>query len=560
MVIFYMKEKRVYIRDVDKNLHKEIFIYGWIESVRNHGKIKFLHLKDYTGVLQIVFEEDLAVNENDVVKVIGIVQERPENQENDKITTGRYEMCVRDIEIISKSEVWPIDPTNTSETNKLKYRTLYLRKGGIEIIKERHRLIWEIRNFMVRNSFFEVQTPLLGANTPEGSRSFLVPSRLHNGKFYALPQSPQLYKQLLMYSMLEAYFQIAVCLRDEDSRRDRLYAGHYQLDVERAFTTPEELRVLIKTLVLEIFPKFNDKKIVFEEMTYKESFEKYGTDKPDLRYNLCIYDATEMFKNSSFKIFLDAIKANKVVKSVYINKDLTIKEKDEIVNYAKENGFNTGYITVTVDRNYTGPISKFVTKEQLDALPVGTMFFVADNKEKALKNSHLLIKECYKFYKPENAFRFVFINDFPMFELDDEGKWDFAHNPFSMPKNFDENNIENTIANQFDLVCNGYELLSGAQRNTDIKLLKKCFGVCGYTPEEVEEKFVCLTTALKYGAPFHSGFGMGIERVLLLLLEEKYNIESIRDVEAFPLATSGICYLTGAPTPITIKQKKELGI
>ncbi len=329
--------KKIYTNEVAQNIDKTVSLFGCVDTIRDHGGLTFLHIRDYLGILQATSEQSLDLREEDVVKVTGKIIERPKDQENTSLLTGKYEIQIKSVEVISKSLPLPVDPEDASELNKMKYRALYLRKGGINIIKKRYEIVKMMRDIMDKMGFVEVETPILTADSPEGSRSFVVPSRLQKGKYYALPQSPQLFKQILMCSGLEKYFQVARCFRDEDARSDRLFGEFSQLDFEVAFSSQEAILDILKTIVTELFEKFSTKKFNFSRMSYSEALENYGTDKPDLRYSLKIEDYEFLFKNSDFKIFADALRAGKVVKGIFLDGELTVKERENLINFARDN-------------------------------------------------------------------------------------------------------------------------------------------------------------------------------------------------------------------------------
>lgn len=562
--------------DLD-DVDKKVTVCGFVDSVRDHGGILFLDLRDSEGVLQVTSEDEkmfVDLTKESVVRVEGIVKKRNEDDINNNIKTGKVELVANNLEVISKCQhVLPFDiktSKNVSDDIRLKYRFLDLRNVKMHnTVLLRNELLHFIRNKMYDMNFTEVQTPILSVSSPEGARDFVVPSRNFKGKFYALPQAPQIYKQLLMVSGIDKYFQIAPCFRDEDPRADRTLE-FYQLDVEMAYPDIEDLYNLGEDIYLSIFKKFSSKKIVnekFSRIPYREAMLKYGTDKPDLRNPLVIIDLTDEFKDTSFKPF-----RNTTVRGIKVDdlSDKTNSWYNDIVDYASSIGMpGIGYINVQDDMSLKGPIDKFLTDEERESLlkkaelkPGSALFFIADKKN---YNRYASLIRTYLGNKLElidkNSYAFCIINDFPMFEYDEENdKIDFGHNPFSKPQcSFEEitkENYESILAYQFDFVCNGEEVASGAIRNTDLDTLYKCFELVGYSKDIVKEKFKSITTAFEYGVPPHGGFAPGIDRILMLLLDE----ENLREVQTFPPAASGQDLLMGGPSELTEQQLRELHI
>ena len=561
----------------EKNIDEEVIVSGWVDSVRDHGGILFLDLRDSEGVLQITSEDSSMfsnLNKESVVKVKGTVRKRKEDDYNDKIKTGHIELVAKEIEVLSKCKhVLPFEiktSKTVSDDIRLKYRYLDLRNPKMhDVVLLRSELLHFIRNKMHDKMFTEVQTPILTTSSPEGARDFVVPSRNFHGKFYALPQAPQIYKQLLMVSGIDKYFQIAPCFRDEDPRADRTLE-FYQLDIEMSFPDIEELYELGEDIYVDIFEKFSDKKIVnkkFPRIPYREAMLKYGTDKPDLRNPLEIIDLTEEFKDTSFKPF-----RNTTVRGIKVDDlaDKTNSWYNDIVDYATSIGMpGIGYINVMDDMSFKGPIDKFLSDEERECLikkanlkQGSALFFIADKK---YYNRYASLIRTYLGEKLElidkNVYSFCIINDFPMFEYDDDNdKIDFGHNPFSRPKcTIDEitkDNYQDILAYQFDFVCNGEEMASGAIRNTDLDVLFKCFELVGYKKEEVKDKFKSITTAFEYGVPPHGGFAPGLDRILMMLLGE----DNLREVQTFPPAASGQDLLMGGPTELTEQQLREIHV
>lgn len=561
----------------ENNINEHIVVSGWVDSVRDHGGILFLDLRDSEGVLQVTSQDNdmfVHLSKESVVRVTGTVRKRDKDDYNEKIKTGTIELVAEKVEVISKCQhVLPFEiktSRNVSDEIRLKYRYLDLRNPKMhDIVKLRSDLLHFIRNKMYDMNFTEVETPILTTSSPEGARDFVVPSRNFQGKFYALPQAPQIYKQLLMVSGIDQYFQIAPCFRDEDPRADRTLE-FYQLDIERAFAEIDELYELGEDIYCDIFTKFSNKKIVetkFPRIPYREAMLKYGTDKPDLRNPLEIVDLTEEFKDTTFKPF-----RNTTVRGIKVDnlEDKTNSWYNDIVDYATSIGMpGIGYINVQDDMSFKGPIDKFLTDEERAALikkadlkKGSALFFIADKKN---YNRYASLIRTYLGNKldliDKNVYYFCIINDFPMFEYDDENdKIDFGHNPFSRPqcelKDINKENFENILAYQFDFVCNGEEMASGAIRNTDLDVLFKCFELVGYDKETVKDKFKSITTAFEYGVPPHGGFAPGLDRILMMLLDE----ENLREVQTFPPAASGQDLLMGGPTELTEQQLREIHV
>ncbi len=568
------------IKDIDeKMVGKEITVSGWIENIRDHGGVLFLDLRDTSGILQTVSNDDelfKGLAKESVIRLKGVIRKRNLDTINEKIATGYIELLVSSLEVLSSSEhVLPFEikmSKNVSEDLRLKYRYLDLRNEKVmKNIKLRSEVLHFLRNKMYDLGFTEVQTPILTASSPEGARDFVVPSRLFKGKFYALPQAPQIYKELLMVGGLDKYFQVAPCFRDEDARRDRTLE-FYQLDLEMSFTNEEEILTLGEDIFYSVFSKFSKKHISqkpFKRLTFNDALEMYGTDKPDLRNPLIIKDVTEILKNTTFNPFK---KSN--IKVIVVD---NIGQKpnswfNEIVDYASSIGMpGIGYVTLMEDGKLKGPIDKFLTEEERQTLisdfnikTNSVMFFIANkNKKMAQKYAgqirNELGRKCNLIAK--DTLEFCIVNDFPMFEYDYEAKkYNFAHNPFSLPKNnlkhYENADLENIVAYQFDFVCNGNEMASGAIRNNNLELLKEGFEIVGYQKDEIEKRFASIFTAFKYGCPPHGGMAPGIDRIIMLLLDE----ENLREVQAFPTSASGADLMMGSPSELTKVQLDELNI
>ena len=562
----------------EKDIDKEVKVAGFIENIRDHGGVIFVDLRDYYGTLQLVSNDDKMFDDltrESSVTVTGKIRKRDSDDYNDRIETGTIELLVSSIKVLGKSKnVLPFEvmtSKDVSEDVRLKYRYLDLRNPKVkQSILFRNKVIHFLRNLMESEDFVELQTPILTSSSPEGARDFLVPSRKYKGKFYALPQAPQQFKQLLMCAGFDKYYQIAPCFRDEDARSDRVYGEFYQLDFEMAFSTEEDVLRMGEKVFYETFREFvKDKDISeppFIRLTYKEAMEKYGSDKPDLRNPLVIIDLTEEFEETEFRPFRGVpVKGIKVV-------NLASKSNswfNEVVDYAKSIGMpGIGYLKVNEDLSFAGPIDKFLTEDEREALidkadlkKDDVLFFIADRK-KSLELAGAIRMELGRKLDlmDPNKYVFAIIHDFPMFEWDEENEcYTFMHNPFSMPKDgmkgLDQK-VEDILAYQFDFVCNGVELSSGAVRNHDLEIMKKVFAIAGYEEEEIEKRFKALYEAFQYGAPPHAGMAPGLDRILMMLLDE----DSIRETIAFPMSASGSDILMNAPSTVTEQQLREVHI
>jgi len=560
-----------------KNIGETVRISGWVDSLRDHGGVKFLDLRDYSGITQVVIHDDAMlndVNRETVISVCGSVREREPEMQNLKIETGEIEVLAESLEILgSCRNMLPFDidnSTSTREEVRLAYRYLDLRNPKLRSnIDLRVKIISFMRRCMEELGFLEIQTPILTASSPEGARDYLVPSRKHKGKFYALPQAPQQFKQLLMVAGFDKYFQIAPCFRDEDARGDRSPGEFYQLDFEMAFAEQEDVFDVAQEVLYKTFTKFTDKKVSpppFRRLTYAETMLKYGTDKPDLRNPLIICDLTDFFKNVDFKAFKD-----KPVRGILADcKGRPRSFFENSLKYATTIGMKgLGYITLA-EGEFKGPIEKFLTGEQkkelIDSLGIkegDTLFFISDNSavvDAMARDIRNWLGTALEILD-QDAFEFCFITDYPMYEYNPEtGGIDFTHNPFSMPQGGIEA-LENKdpleiYAYQYDIVCNGVELSSGAVRNHSPEIMKKAFAIAGYQEEELEKRFGALYTAFQYGAPPHAGMAPGVDRIVMLLAEE----ETIRDVIAFPLNGNAQDLMMGAPSEVNEKQLREVSI
>lgn len=565
-----------------EDVGKKVRIAGFVETIRDLGGLVFLDIRDMYGITQVVtsgnpedvdFASHIPIESS--VTVFGEVKKRDEETVNPKLKTGLVEIRIEEIEVLGKrTKMLPFE-INTDqdirEDLRLQYRFLDLRNNKLKNnIILRAKVLQFLRNQMIEQGFLEVQTPILTSSSPEGARDYLVPSRLHAGKFYALPQAPQQFKQLLMVSGIDKYFQIAPCFRDEDARADRAPGEFYQLDMEMCFAEQEDIYALGEEIFTDVFKKFSDKEVStkpFVRIPYKESMLKYGTDKPDLRNPLIIIDLTNEFSETTFKPF-----KNTTVRGIKVDgiADKSNSWFNELVDFASSLGMpGIGYITVNEDMTFKGPIDKFLSdKERENLIKVAdlkkgsVLFFIAD-KYNAAQLAGAIRDELGRKLNllDENKFEFCIINDFPMFEYsEEEGKMIFTHNPFSMPQGGMDSLLnkkpEDVLAYQFDFVCNGVELVSGAVRNHDINIMKKAFEIAGYTESDLKERFKSLYTAFQYGAPPHAGMAIGIDRMLMMLKDE----DSIREVIAFPMSASGQDMMMGSPSEVTEQQLREVHI
>ena len=561
------------------DLGKKVKLSGFVDTIRDHGGIKFVDLRDNYGRTQVVVHDETllrGITKETVIKVEGEVIKRDEETINTKIPTGLIEVVCEKLEILcKKAENIPFEIDLSKETNedvRLKYRYLDMRNPKVnKNIKLRSELLHFLRNKMYSNGFMEVQTPILTASSPEGARDFVVPSRKFKGKFYALPQAPQIYKELLMVGGFDKYFQVAPCFRDEDGRKDRTLE-FYQLDLEMSYVEQDEIISIGEDIYYDTFTKFTNKEVSpkpFRRISFKEAMNSYGTDKPDLRNPLIIKDASKVLEKTTFKPF-----SGSIIKVIVVDEVGTKPNSwfNEIVDYASSIGMpGIGYITLMEDGTLKGPIDKFLSEEERNSLikefdmkTNSVMFFIANkNLKVAQKFAGQIRDELGRKLEliDNNRLELAVITEFPMFEYDEkEKKWDFCHNPFSKPildvNNYDNVDIENVVAYQFDFVCNGFELASGAIRNTDLDLLESGFEKVGYPKGTLEKRFSSLATAFKYGVPPHGGMAPGIDRILMLILDEP----NLREVQAFPTNGTGQDAMMGSPSILDDKQLEELGI
>jgi len=574
-----------------KDNGSNVILSGWINKKRDHGNLLFLDLRDNFGITQCLVEKENEFFKNlektqleTVIKINGVVAKRTEDTVNKEIQTGEIEVKIKSFEILGTCKELPM-PVFTdqeyAEDIRLKYRFLDLRRKKIhENIVLRSKVISFIREEMIKLGFLEFQTPILTSSSPEGARDFLVPSRLNKGKFYALPQAPQQFKQLIMVSGFDKYFQIAPCFRDEDARADRSPGEFYQLDLEMSFVEQEDVFNVVEKLMLLIFKKFSNKKMLFEKfpkITYEDALRKYGTDKPDLRNPLEISDLTSIFERDDvkFEIFKKLVKSGSVVRAIKTDntKDKPRSFFDGINNWAKDQGASgMAYFTFEGDNEIKakGPVGKFFSSESLKEImkitdaKIGDSIFLSCNKEnevlKLISSARDKIAKDLNLVN-EETFAFCWIVDYPMFEVDETTKKiSFSHNPFSMPQ-IDEKEIDlskplEIKAYQYDIVCNGIELSSGAIRNHKPDLMYKLFSIAGYSKEDVDKKFKGMINALSFGAPPHGGIAPGIDRIVMLLANEK----NIREVTLFPMNQNAQDLMMNAPSEISDDQLKELGL
>lgn len=574
------KYRTIMISDIENDMvGKEIIVSGWVQNIRDHGGVLFLDLRDTSGVLQTVSNDDSifkGLAKETVIRLKGILRKRDEDTINKKIKSGEVELLISELDVLGESlHELPFEIMSSkqvSEDVRLKYRYLDMRNDKVkDNILLRSEILHFLRNKMYDLSFTEVQTPILTASSPEGARDFVVPSRNFKGKFYALPQAPQIYKELLMVGGIDKYFQIAPCFRDEDARSDRTLE-FYQLDLEMNFVTEEEVLLLGEEIFHSVFTKYSDKKVSpkpFRRISYNDSMEMYGTDKPDLRNPLIIKDISKILENTTFGPF-----KNSIIKAIVVD-DIGDKSNswfNEIVDYASSIGMpGIGYLTLTKDKTFKGPIDKFLNdterKDLIEFLSMkenSVVFFIANKNKKVAQKFSGQIRT-YLGNKlnliDENRIELCIINDFPMFEYDEKlRKYEFCHNPFSLPHEsnieYNKDNMDEILAYQYDFVCNGNEMASGAIRNSNVESLIKGFEAVGYKRDEVERKFQSLITAFKYGCPPHGGMALGIDRIIMILKDES----NLREVQAFPVSTSGQDLMMGSPSTLEPKQLEELGI
>ena len=577
----------------EKQIGGKVELAGWVHSRRDHGGIIFVDLRDRYGLTQVkfipenkeVFEVADHLRSEWVIQVKGEVLSRPADMINEKLKTGKVEVLVSELNILNKSKTPPfvLDEEKSDEANeniRLKYRFIDLRRPKLqEMLRIRDEMIQDIRGYFHKKDFREVQTPILTSSSPEGARDFVVPSRMYPGKFYALPQAPQQFKQLLMVGGVDRYFQIAPCFRDEDSRMDRHYGEFYQLDMEMSFVDQDDIFNMMEPLMVSLTEKYSKKKVLakpFPRIAWKDAMNKYGSDKPDLRFEMEIQPITEMVKGCGFKVFADmAEKPGHVVHALKVKKggeEFSRKDIDELTVIANEKGAKgLAYIIVKEDKTLQSPIVKFLGDELagkiIDTVEAKTgdiVFFGADKWRTVCEALGAVRDECGARLglKDKSKAAWAWITDFPMYDMSEieEDRIDFGHNPFSMPQGgmeaLEEKDPLEILAYQFDLVCNGFELTSGAIRNHDPEIMYKAFEIAGYSKEEVEAKFGHMLEAFKYGAPPHGGNAPGIDRLMMVINDWT----SIRDIYAFPKDGKGRDVMMDAPGKISKKQLQELSL
>ena len=563
----------------EEDVGKSCKAAGWVENIRDHGGVSFVDLRDMYGVLQVVMRDTSLLNglsKEDCISIEGVIEHRDEETYNPKIPTGTIELEAHKVTVLGKVKAQlPFEIITSKETRedvRLKYRYLDLRNKKVkDNIIFRSHVISYLRQKMKEMGFLEIQTPILCASSPEGARDYIVPSRKFKGKFYALPQAPQQYKQLLMVSGFDKYFQIAPCFRDEDARADRSPGEFYQLDFEMGFATQEDVFRAGEEVLTSTFNKFAPEgasvtQAPFPVISYKQAMLEFGCDKPDLRNPLRIMDVTEFFQKCTFKPFL-----KRTVRAIKVHAEMSKGFHEKLLSYAQSIGMGgLGYLEIADDMSYKGPIDKFIPDEYKAELaelaglvPGDTIFFIADKEERANLYAGQLRNEIGKrldLYE-KNAFRFCFVNDFPMFEYDnEEKKIVFTHNPFSMPQGgleaLNTKNPLDILAYQYDIVCNGIELSSGAVRNHDLDIMVKAFEIAGYTQEDLKTKFGALYSAFQFGAPPHAGMAPGVDRMIMLLRDE----ENIREIITFPMNGNAQDLMCGAPGEVTETQLREVHI
>ena len=563
----------------ESDVGKTIRVAGWVENIRDHGGVSFIDLRDMYGVLQVVLRDTSlldGITKENCISIEGVIDHRDEDTYNPKIPTGTIELEAHSIDMLGKVyHQLPFEIMTSKEIRedvRLKYRYLDLRNQKVkDNIIFRSQVISFLRQKMTEMGFLEIQTPILCASSPEGARDYIVPSRKFKGRFYALPQAPQQYKQLLMVSGFDKYFQIAPCFRDEDARADRSPGEFYQLDFEMSFATQEEVFRVGEEVLTATFEKFAPEgasvtAAPYPVISYKDAMLQFGSDKPDFRNPLRIMDVTEFFQRCTFKPFL-----KRTVRAIKVHADMSKGFHEKLLKFATSIGMGgLGYLEIMEDKSYKGPIDKFIPDDmkqefaELTGLEVGdTIFFIADKEERANLFAGQLRNELGERLDliEKNAFRFCFVNDFPMYEYNkDEKKMDFTHNPFSMPQGgleaLNTMNPEDILAYQYDIVCNGVELSSGAVRNHDLDIMVKAFEIAGYSEEDLKTKFGALYNAFQFGAPPHAGMAPGIDRMIMLLRNE----DNIREVIAFPMNGNAQDLMCGAPGIVTETQLREAHI
>ena len=584
---------RTLVRELTAKVGEIVTVSGWVHARRDHGGLIFIDLRDHTDIIQLVIQPEKTeaftlaeqVRDEFVISVAGLIKERDESLKNPNIPTGSIELVADELRVLNRSEALPIpihsDTPQASEELRLKYRYLDLRRSKMQdMLKKRSAYYRILRDYMEEREFTEVTTPVLANSSPEGARDFLVPSRVHPGKFYALPQAPQQFKQLLMVGGVSRYYQIATCFRDEDPRADRLYGDFYQLDLEMSFVEEgEEVRSTMEPLIKSLVTRFANKTLVSDDVPripYQEAMDRFGSDKPDLRFGMELVDLSDTLADTGFGVFAGTIADGGVVKAVRVEGGAALSRKqiDQFTDIAKSEGAGgLAYLTFA-DSEVKSPIAKFLSAEELatiqtklEAKDGDAIFFGADTREVVNKVLGRLRSEFATHFglKDPNTVALVWIVDFPFYEWDDKAKKvDFGHNPFSMPRggadalmaaDTDEKKLA-IVADQYDMVMNGYEIASGAVRNHSPEVMYQAFGVLGYSRDYVEQKFGAMLNAFKYGAPPHAGMAFGVDRIFMVLTDES----NIREVVAFPKNGSGVDLMMDSPSSVEDVQIKELSL
>ena len=580
--------QRIIAAHTPQYTEKTVTVAGWVQTRRDHGGLIFIDLRDHSGIVQLVFHPDQAeafkqaeeLRDEFVIRATGDVVERGEGLQNPNLESGTIEIVVEQLEVLNRSEALPIQPFSEAQANeelRLKYRYLDLRRPKMQhMLKRRAEMFHEIRDYMEAHEFTEVTTPILANSSPEGARDFLIPSRLHEGKFYALPQAPQQFKQLLMVGGVPRYYQLAACFRDEDPRADRLYGEFYQLDAEMSFVeTGEDVRETFDPLIKKLATDFAGKTLLSEDIpriSYKDAMETYGTDKPDLRYDMKLVELSDVFADTEFGVFKNA----DCIKAICVKNGASLSRKqiDAFTEIAKAEGAGgLAYVTYE-DGTEKSPIAKFLSRLELDSLKErmgaedgDAVFFGADTR--GIVNAVLgKLRNAFATHfelKDPSVIALAWIVDFPFYERNEStGKVDFGHNPFSMPKGAletiraaktDEEKLD-IVADQYDMVMNGYEICSGGVRNHNPEVLYEVFGVLGFSKQYVEDKFGAMLNAFKYGAPPHAGCAFGVDRMFMELMSE----DNIREIIAFPKNGSGVDVMMNSPSTVDSAQLKELGL
>lgn len=584
---------RTLVRELAANIGQTVTVSGWVHTRRDHGGLIFIDLRDHTDIIQLVIQPENAeafalaeqVRDEFVISVTGLVKERDDSLKNPNISTGEIELVAENVRVLNRSETLPIpihsDGPQASEELRLKYRYLDLRRSKMQdMLKKRSAYYRVLRDYMEENEFIEVTTPILANSSPEGARDFLVPSRVHPGKFYALPQAPQQFKQLLMVGGVSRYYQIATCFRDEDPRADRLYGDFYQLDLEMSFVEEGEVvRSTMEPLIKNLVTGFAGKTLVSEEVPripYQEAMDRFGSDKPDLRFDMELIDLSETLASTGFGVFANTITGGGVVKAICVPGGATLSRKqiDQFTDVAKSEGAGGLAYMMYENGEVKSPIAKFLSTEELEAIKArlgagdgDAIFFGADSRAVVNKVLGRLRNEFANHFelKDPNKVALAWIVDFPFYEWDDKAKKvDFGHNPFSMPRggvdalamaDTDEKKLA-IVADQYDMVMNGYEIASGAVRNHNPEVMYQAFGVLGYSRQYVEQKFGAMLNAFKYGAPPHAGMAFGVDRIFMVMTDES----NIREVVAFPKNGSGVDTMMDSPSVIEPAQLDELNI